>query len=603
MAEEGAMLLNRSAIAQKDTWRLEDMFTSDEQWEKAFAALKEDMARISGYAGRLGESAATFADALRLASACDLAMEKLFVYARMRRDEDNALARYQGMTDRAQSLGTELSTLMSFMAPEILQLDDAVIWSFFAEEPRIEAHRYGIEKLLRKRPHMLSDKEEKLLAMAGEVMNVPDTVFTMINASDMRFPEITGEDDKKVEITHGRYTQMMRSHNRRVRKDAFAGLYASYQAQLNTIAATYNGSVKADVFHAKARNYPSSLEASLFGDNVPVSVYNKLIDAVHAQLPEMYAYIALRKELLGVEELHMYDLYVPVVPDVEFSIPYSEATKLVSEAVKPLGREYGEVVSRAFRDRWVDVYENRGKTSGAYSWGVYGCHPYVLMNYQDGIDNTFTLAHEMGHAMHSYLSDTSLPYELAQYPILLAEVASTVNESLLLHHLMQVIDDPIKKKYLLNHYLEEFRTTVYRQVMFAEFEKMTHEMAERGEPLTAEALCETYAKLNARYYGPAVVQDEQIAWEWARIPHFYNAFYVYKYATGFSSAVALSKMILEEGESAAKRYIKFLKSGGKCDPLTILADAGVDLTTPQPVSQCLDTFASALAEFRALMLR
>lgn len=599
--EETLQLASRSEMPRESQWRLEDICSSDEQWEAEFRALQQDMQKLSAYRGKLGTSASVFADALCADSECSHKVERLFVYARMRRDEDNARSVYQGMTDRAQALSVELGTLTSYMAPEILTIPDETIWRFFEEDKRLEPHRFGMERLLRKRPHMLSDKEERLMAMAGEVLEVPDTVFTMIDASDMRFGHITDEKGRRVEITHGRYTEMMRSFDRRVRKEAFEGLYESYRKQLNTIAATYSGSVKTDIFVSKARNYDSSLQASLFADNVSVDVYDKLIEAVHAHLPAMHEYMKLRKKILGVEELHCYDLYVPLVPDVEFPYTYEDSKNLVLEACKPLGKEYGDVLAGAFTDGWIDVYENRGKTSGAYSWGVYGTHPYVLLNYQEGLDHTFTLAHELGHAMHSYLSDTSLPYETAQYPILLAEVASTVNESLLQRYLLRTLSDPAQKKYLLNYYLEQFRTTVYRQVMFAEFEREAHAMAERGEPLTADSLCDLYGRLNTLYYGDALVQDEQIRWEWARIPHFYRAFYVYKYATGFSSAVALTKRILEEGDGAVADYLQFLRSGGSRDPLPILRDAGVDLETPQPVSQCLEAFAAALHEFAELM--
>lgn len=575
------------------------MFPSDAAWEDEYKQVQQHIEAIGHYKGKLAQSPAILADCMKTYEKLGLAMERVYVYARMRRDEDNTNTKYQGMTDRAGSLNVSVSSATSFLVPEILAMPEEKLESYIAD-PALASHTFYLKEIKRQKAHVLSELEEQIIAQAGELAQAPQTIFGMINNADMAFPTIKDEHGNDVQITHGRYIQLMESQDRRVRQEAFKAVYDTYGKQKNTIAATLNASVKKDAFYARIRKYPSALAAALDDDNIPTDVYTNLIQAVRDNLPAMHRYVSLRKKLLGVDELHMYDLYVPMVGEVKMDIPYAEAIRLVKEGLKPLGSEYGHVLDEAFTSGWVDVYENEGKTSGAYSWGAYGTHPYVLMNYHNNVNNLFTLAHEMGHAMHSYYSDKTQPYLDAQYKIFVAEVASTLNESLLMDYMLKNTKDPRQKMYLLNHYLEQFRGTVYRQTMFAEFEKLTHEKVEAGEPLTAETLCSMYYDLNKDYYGPDMVIDEDIKMEWARIPHFYNEFYVYQYATGFSAATALSQQILSEGEPAVKRYLNFLSSGGSDYPIELLRKAGVDMASPEPVVEGLKVFARLLDEMEKL---
>ncbi|WP_096467709.1 oligoendopeptidase F [Aneurinibacillus soli] len=592
-------LPKRSEVKQENKWKLEDMFPSDAAWEDEYKQVQQHIEEMGHYKGKLAQSPSVLADCLKTYEKLGLAMERVYVYARMRRDEDNTNTTYQGMTDRAGSLNVSVSSATSFLVPEILAMPEEKLEDYIAD-PVLASHTFYLKEIKRQKAHVLSAIEEQIVAQAGELAQAPQTIFGMINNADMVFPTITDEHGNDVQITHGRYIQLMESQDRRVRQEAFKAVYDTYGKQKNTIAATLNASVKKDVFYARIRKYPSALAASLDDDNISTDVYTNLIQAVRDNLPAMHRYVSLRKKLLGVDELHMYDLYVPMVGEVKMDIPYTEAVRLVKEGLKPLGSEYGHVLDEAFTSGWVDVYENEGKTSGAYSWGAYGTHPYVLMNYHNNVNNLFTLAHEMGHAMHSYYSDKTQPYMDAQYKIFVAEVASTLNESLLMDYMLKNTKDPRQKMYLLNHYLEQFRGTVYRQTMFAEFEKLTHEKVEAGEPLTPETLCSMYYDLNKDYYGPDMVIDEDIKMEWARIPHFYNEFYVYQYATGFSAATALSQQILGEGEPAVKRYLNFLSSGGSDYPIELLRKAGVDMASPEPVVQGLAVFARLLDEMEKL---
>jgi oligoendopeptidase F len=578
---------------------LEDIFPNDQAWEEAFKKVLELSEQIKEYSGHLHESPKTLADCLKIYEELELTNERVYVYARMRRDEDNNNPVYQGLTDRASSLNIQAMSATSFLTPEILALPDEILDSYM-KDPALLPYEFFLAEIRRQKEHILSAAEEKIIAQVGELAQAPMTIFGMLNNADISFPFIKDENGNEVQLTHGRYLQFMESQERRVRKDAFDAMYSTYKKQRNTLASILNASVKKDVFYSRVRRYPSALAASLDQNNIPVEVYTNLIQAVREQLPSMHRYVSLRKKLLGVDELHMYDLYTPMVKDVNFKVEYEEAKEIVKKGLAVLGEDYQNVLARSFTEGWIDVVENEGKTSGAYSWGAYGTHPYVLLNYQNNVNNLFTLAHEMGHAMHSYYSDLHQPYLYAQYKIFVAEVASTVNETLVMNYMLKTTTDPKKRMYLVNYYLEQFRGTVYRQTMFAEFEKIIHEKAENGEPLTADLLCEIYKRLNEEYYGEDIVIDDDIKMEWARIPHFYTSFYVYQYATGFSAAIALSEKILNEGEPAVERYLNFLKSGGSDYPISLLQKAGVDMTTPEPVTAALKMFAKLLDEMEKL---
>jgi len=593
-------LPGRYEIPDKFKWRLEDIYPSDKDWEKDFQRVHAMISEVEAFRGKLGLSARTLLEALELDARLRELNEKVFVYARMRRDEDNTNPVYQALTDRAESLSARVQAALSFLAPEILALPEEVLERFRREESGLALYDFLLEELRRQKEHVLSPSEERIIALAGEAIQAQDSIFRMINNADISFPKILDETGNEVEITHGRYTRLLESSDRRVRKDAFEAFYSSYRRLKNTIAATLSSSVKRDIFYARVRKHPSALQASLFEDNIPPEVYDNLIQTVRNHLGLMHRYTALRKRLLGLDELHMYDLYVPLVKDISWEINYPEAVDMIREGLSPLGRSYVETMSKGLESGWIDLYESRGKSSGAYSWGHYGVHPYVLMNYQNNLSNVFTLAHELGHAMHSYYSFTEQPYIYAHYKIFTAEVASTVNESLLMDYLLKTVGERDKQLYLLNHYLEQFRGTLFRQTMFAEFEKIIHERAEAGEALTPDSLCELYYRLNVDYHGPAVFVDQDIALEWARIPHFYSAFYVYKYATGFSAATAITRLILNQGEPALGNYITFLKKGGSDYPLKLLKTAGVDLSTPRPVQEALQLFGQLLDRLEEL---
>ena len=484
-----------------------------------------------------------------------------------------------------------------------MELPDGIIETFLDENEELLVYRQYFENIIRQKKHVLPTEQEQLLAAMGEVAESPKDIFSMFNNADIRFPEITGEDGHPVQVTHGRYMSLMQSRNRQVRKDAFEAMYGVYGDWRNTLAAMYRANVKQEAFLAKAHKYTSDLEAALDGSHIPVKVYEQLIEAVHESMPLMYRYMKLRKKLLGVEELHMYDLYVPVIEQDHSEIPFEQAKKTVLEGLAPMGEEYLHLLREGFDHGWIDVYENQGKRTGAYSWGAYGTHPYVLLNYQGTLHDVFTLAHEMGHALHSWYSDEHQPYIYAGYRIFVAEVASTCNEALLIHYLMEQskkAGDQKKTMYLMNYFLEQFRTTLFRQTMFAEFEKITHGLQEQGETLTADRLCEIYYDLNKLYFGEEICVDQEIAMEWARIPHFYTPFYVYQYATGFSAAIALSKQILEQGAPAVEQYKKFLKGGSSMYPLELLKVAGVDMEQKAPVQDALAVFAQYLDEMERL---
>jgi oligoendopeptidase F len=594
-------LPKRSDVPVEYKWRLEDIYPSDSDWEKDVQKAKQLADQLAGLKGKLGQSGNDLLAALKLQDELLQTLDQVFVYARMRRDEDNTNSTYQGLTDRATSLSTQAYGAISYIQPEILEIPTDELEKWINEVSGLAHYRILLDEITRFKPHTLSSEEEALLANMSELASAPNKIYGMLSNADMKFPMITDENGEEVELTKGRYTQFMESKDRRVRKEAFDALYETFGKFRNTIAASLTSAVKGDVFYARTRKYPSALYAALFADNVDLSVYDNLIATIHEHLPLMHRYIALRKKLLEVDELHMYDLYVPIVPEVDMKIPYDQAVETIKAALKPLGEEYGRVLAEGFSEGWIDVYENEGKTSGAYSWGAYTTHPFVLMNYQDNVNNMFTLAHEMGHALHSYHSNHAQPYTYADYKIFVAEVASTLNEALLMHHLLETTTDKAQRMYLINYYLEQFRGTVFRQTMFAEYEKIVHEKEEKGDPLTADSLSEIYRELNVAYHGPDMVVDKQVDLEWARIPHFYRNFYVYKYATGFSAATSLSKQILEEGQPAVDRYLNFLKGGSSDYPLNLLKNAGVDMTTPDPIREGLAVFKELLEEMEQLV--
>lgn len=593
-------LPKRSEVPSQWKWKLEDIYENDAAWEQDVAKIKELIEQVKAKQGTLAQSGKHLLEALVLQDEITKTTDQVYVYARMRRDEDNTNSTYQALTDRASSLSTQVFSALSYIQPEILAIPTEELQKLQQSEPGLEHYRFMLEEITRYKPHTLSAPEEAILAQVSELASAPGKIFGMLNNADIKFPMITNEKGEEVELTKGRYIQFMESKDRRVRKEAFEALYATYGKHRNTIASTLASVVKRDVFYARTRKHESALKASLFADNIDQSVYDNLIETVREHLPLMHRYVALRKKLLGVDELHMYDLYVPMVQEVEMEIPYEEAVSTIKVALRPLGDDYGKVLEEGFTSGWIDVYENEGKTSGAYSWGAYTTHPYVLMNYQDNVNNMFTLAHEMGHALHSYYSNKTQPYTYADYRIFVAEVASTLNEALLMHHMLETTTDKAKRLYLINYYLEQFRGTLFRQTMFAEFEKLIHANSEKEEPLTADSLSKWYRELNIAYHGEAMVIDEQIDLEWARIPHFYNNFYVYKYATGFSAATSLAKQILEEGQPAVERYLNFLKSGGSDYPLNLLKKAGVDMTSPQPIRDALNVFKELLDQLEEL---
>lgn len=590
----------RSDIPEKDKWAIEDMYATDEAWEQDLARAKEMPEKIASYKGLLSTDSAKLLEYLRADDDMTVLLESLINYAQRRNDEDTRDAKYQDMVSRLEMLFVDISGAAAFVTPEILSIDDDTMERFFREQPEMELYRLCIDRVRRKRAHILSEAEERIMALTGEMTGSPDNIFSMFNDADLKFPDATDKDGNKHQVTHGSYIPLMHSNDRELRKSAFESLYGVYENFRNTSAAVLASQVKCLTFRARARKYDSTLQAALDGNEVPVEVYKQLIEAVHENMHYMYKYVKLRKKLLGVDELHAYDLYAPIVSDIEVKIPFDQAKQEVYDSLAPMGEDYRAIFSQGITDRWIDVYENEGKRSGAYSAGA-RVHPYVLLNHKDTIDSEFTLAHEMGHAIHSYLSNKNQPVVYADYVIFVAEVASTCNESLLMQHLLRITTDKKRRAYLINYFLEQFRTTLYRQTMFAEFELMINEKAENGESLTADVLCELYRQLNILYYGEDIVIDHELDMEWARIPHFYYNYYVYQYATGFSAAIALSQRILKEGAPAVKDYIGFLSGGCSKDPISLLKGAGVDMTSTKPVTDALKLFGELIDEMEELM--
>lgn len=591
----------RSEVQKQYTWDLTQIYADDAAWENAFDEVKGSLPEVSGYQGKLGESANLLYEALQARDQILEKLGKVYTYAHLKHDEDTANSTYKSFYDRAVSLYVQVSSATSFFTPEILSIPEEQLKEFILSHEGLRVYQIYLNDLNRQRAHTLSASEEQILAKAGELANSPTDIFGMLNNADIKFPTIIDENGEEVELTKGRYVQFLESHDRRVRKDAFNALYDTYKKFKNTIAASLSAQVKKDIFYADVRKYDSALQASLDQDNITEDVYNNLIETVNNNLDQLHRYVKLRKKFLGVDELHMYDLYVPMVSEVKMEIPYEKAVETVYQGLAPLGEKYIETMKKGIESGWIDVYENEGKRSGAYSSGTYGTPPYILMNYQDNVDNMFTLVHELGHSMHSFYSRESQPFIYSDYTIFVAEVASTLNEALLNHYLINKATDPKEKMYLINHHLESFRGTVFRQTMFAEFEKWIHEQVEAGNALNHENLSEAYLELNKKYFGDGIVVDEDIKYEWSRIPHFYYNFYVYKYATGFSAAASLAQQILDEGEPAVQRYLNFLKSGSSKYSLDLLKEAGVDMTTPAPIQSALDLFKSLLDQMEQLM--
>ncbi|WP_320983660.1 oligoendopeptidase F [Enterocloster bolteae] len=588
----------RSEADSKYTWKLEDMVAEDSQWEQMFKEASGEISEYASYKGRLAGSADTLYACLLFDDKLSQKIERLYVYARMRSDEDTTVQRYQDMFSRAQTLSYRAAENSSFLVPEILSMDRELLEQYMAADNGIGHFKRALEIILARRDHTLSGEMEELLAQSYDATQGASQIFTMFNNADVKFPVITGESGEGIQITHGNYISLMENQDRRIRKDAFEGLYSVYEQFSNTLAAAFSSNVKQAVFYAKANKYASSREYYLADNEVPELVYDNLVKAVRENIVKLHEYTRVRKDVLGVDELHMYDLYVPMVAAADRRYTYEEAKSIVLEGLAPLGEEYLSLLKQGFDSRWIDVYENEGKRSGAYSWGTYGSHPYVLLNFHGTLNDVFTLAHEMGHSIHTWYSDRNQPFTYAGYKIFVAEVASTCNEALLIRHLLKKAGSREEKAYLLNHFLESFRGTLFRQTMFAEFEDMAHKKAARGESLTAESLCSIYRQLNADYFGPAMTVDRQIDYEWERIPHFYTPFYVYQYATGFSAAVAISSRIMSGEPGALEGYKKFLSGGCSMKPIDLLKLCGVDMSTTRPVDEALGFFGELIEEFK-----
>ena len=590
----------RAEVAAQDKWAIHDLFATDDDWRAALAAAKEYVPRVQAFRGRLGESAQMLLDYLRLDDEISLAFDALVHYAQRKSDEDTRVATYQEMASQVTRLAVELQSAAAFQTPELLAIPEDTLEGFYQTAPDLELYRRNINHVRRRKEHVLSDKEEALLAAAGEMAAAPDDVFSMLNDADLKFPDAVDKDGNKHPVTHGTYIPLMQSYDRTLRKSAFDSLYSVYGQFRNTAASILSAQMKQLLFFSNARKYPSTLAAALDGTEVDPAIYHNLIDAVHRSFAPMHRYVSLRRRALSVDELHMYDLYVPVVEGVEMKFTFDEAKEIALKALAPLGEDYLNLLREGFNNGWIDVYENQVKRSGAYSAGA-RVHPFVLLNFKGTLDDVFTLVHEMGHAIHSYLSNKTQPTAYQDYVIFVAEVASTCNEALLMEYLLSVTEDKKQRAYLINHFLEQFRGTLYRQTMFAEFELRVNEMTQRGEGTTAEALCALYKELNVQYFGPDMIVDDEIALEWARIPHFYYDYYVYQYATGYAAAIALSRRILREGEPAVRDYIGFLSGGCSADPVTLLRGAGVDMASPAPVEDATKLFDELIGEMEALL--
>lgn len=586
-------LKTRDEIDSRYKWKVEKLYKESALWEEDFELLKVKAPKMKRFSGKLG-NAKDLLSFLESNVEISRLLDKLLVYAHLRGDEDTAKAQFQVLKNKIDTYAAEVSSDTAFFIPELLSLPEGAVEEAIRRLPELKVYEFYLKDILSQKPHTLSSECEKLLASVSDCLNAPGNIFGMLTNADMTFPIIKDEKGNDIELTEGNYSSFIKSKDRRVRKEAFEALFGTYKGFKNTLTASLTASTKNFIFNAKTRNYASALESSLKPNNIPVEVYHNVVDTINNNLSSLHRYVSLKKKLLGLDEIHMYDLYVPIVDAEDDHIEYEDAVKITLDGIKPLGEEYLNIFKEGISEGWIDVYENKGKRGGAYSWGCYDSMPYVLLNYNYQLNDVSTLAHEMGHSIHSYYSRKTQPYIYSEYELFCAEVASTTNECLLIDYLIKNESDKKKRLFLINQQLEGIRTTVFRQCMFAEFERITHENIERGNPLSPEDLCRIYHDLNVKYFGTEMVVDEEIDMEWSRIPHFYNDFYVYQYTTGFAAANSFSKMIVEEGESAVERYKEFLKSGGSDYPINILKKAGVDMTTPKPLEDTIRRFDELL---------
>ena len=598
---ESNKLPKRHEVPEELTWDLTVIFNSDAEFEKAYQDVEGSLAKITGFKGKLQEGATTFQQAVETLLDVSNKLETVYVYAHLKNDQDTANSTYQGMYDSASLLAAKSGEAMAWFEPEVLEIPENQLNSYFEENEKLAVYRHFIDQMTDNRDHILSANEEALLAGASEIFGASSKTFSVLNNADIQFPTIKDENGEDVQLSHGVFGELLESTNRSVREQAFKKLYSVYQGLKNTFASTLGSNVKYHNYNAKVHHYGSAREAALANNHIPESVHDNLIEVVAEHLPLLHRYVALRKELLGVDELHMYDMYTPITGEAGIKYTYEEAKEETMKALQPLGKEYEAVLEEAFENRWIDVVENTGKRSGAYSSGAYATNPYILLNWHDSLNNLYTLVHELGHSAHSYFTRKNQPYVYGDYSIFLAEIASTTNENILTEYLLQTVTDPKVRVYILNHYLDGFKGTIFRQTQFAEFEHTIHEEARKGTPLTAEFLTNYYGELNARYYGPAVEKDPEIAYEWSRIPHFYYNYYVYQYSTGFSAATALADKIMSGEEGALDKYLTYLKSGNSDFPIEVMKKAGVDMTEKDYIEKAMAVFERRLNELEELI--
>ncbi len=594
-------LPERSEIAAEFQWKLQDIFPDDEAWETQLEQLVQRTEELVAFQGKLGNSADDLLKCLLLRDEIAEAFGKIFLYAGLSNDQDTRESRYQAFREKASAVMVKINSATAFIQPEILAIPEATLQEFISETADLTSYRHQLQNLMRSRAHVLSSDQEALLAMSGDISQTPYNTFSMFNNADIKFPPVKDGKGNEIELTKGRYARLMENPDREVREQAFRAFYSTYAGWTNTLAATLSGAVKRDVFYARARRHPSSLEAALHSDNIPVQVYHNVVDTINQSIQPLHRYMELRQRMLKLDQLQAWDLSVPLLAEVNFDIPYLDTRNILQTAFAPLGEQYLQDLQRSFKDGWIDVYENKGKRSGAYSWATYGIHPYVLLNYNKTLNAMFTLAHELGHAMHSWYTHQGQPYHYSRYTIFVAEVASTLNEALLMNHLLETTEDPSRRLYLLNKYVDQIRGTVFIQSLFAEFEKIIHERVEEGTALTAESLNALNRELYTRYFGPQFHMESLFDINWCRIPHYYYNFYVYKYATGFSAATALSQRIVAGDEAARDAYLNFLSRGSSAYSIDLLRDAGVDMTSPEPIQATTELMDNLLDQMETLL--